>query len=466
MNSKVYNRIKSKFDEGIFTNGNKLKLVCYGDNRMSLQNIPIKDRTPGLCALLLSYNKGRLSDVPVSSRTKEFFIKTFTNKDVNEYIRTHLNEFDRDFFKDLIATNSYSTMFDDNCFNVMPLEYIDEEMCSIAAFNSSDWSNVRWFHTVYKRKREAITKDIFMLAARLYPTLSESDHLILNMCPEEYKDDEFYFEVLTGRNLNRLTVDENKNTFMDYVPEKYFNGEFLMNVVNTSPSSLLKFNERALNVKVKYDFNGSTLEEELWKYCIRKNGELVEFLPLNDEVINFFLINYSKDSSEYKWSFKNRYKEYKLKHEKRKEYDRVNERVNNETMSSAIRVLAGSMSSESFNNVVDNESNARRLDTTTILPIKYEGNVPNEYRKEYDSEEFLELMYNRLGIKILEQRDYFFYTVILPEGWVVERDGYYNYVKNENNELMISYFYDSKFYDMDAYVNRIHVIEDEKKLTL
>ena len=44
---------------------------------------------------------------------------------------------------------------DKNIFSIMPLEYIDEEMCLLAVL-SDTWKGGNWFREVYKRKSEVL----------------------------------------------------------------------------------------------------------------------------------------------------------------------------------------------------------------------------------------------------------------------------------------------------------------------
>lgn len=98
-----------------------------------------------------------------------------------------------------------------------------------------------------------------------------------------------------------------------------------------------------------------------------------------------------------------------------------------------------------------------------FLPIKYHGLVPRELAKEFDSEEFLELIYRNLGIQIMKEQDDLFYRVQLPNGWTTTRDGYFNSVKDSQNNTILTYFYDSKFYDREAYVSRLDILEKKEE---
>ena len=68
-----------------------------------------------------------------------------------------------------------------------------------------------------------------------------------------------------------------------------------------------------------------------------------------------------------------------------------------------------------------------------------------------------------MGIEIIDEHDYLFYNVVLPEGWQVEKtDRYWNNVKDKNGNTVIEYFYDSKFYDRDAYVKSVTPVDGKE----
>jgi len=110
---------------------------------------------------------------------------------------------------------------------------------------------------------------------------------------------------------------------------------------------------------------------------------------------------------------------------------------------------------------IDDETSRSRKVNSSLLPIKYKGLIPLELIKTYDSEEYLELLYKELGIEIIEEYDRLFYKVNLPEGWSIENSGYMNYVKDPAGNVVIEYFYDSKFYDREAYVKNVNIIEEK-----
>lgn len=464
----VYDRIKDKFKDGTYVDGNRINLDIPYDSKKLLRNIPMKERTPGVCVNALEYCNGTLDEVPVSSRTREFFIHAFTNKSVFDFIQNHLIAFDKEFFKDLIVTNSYSTMFDNtNCFEIMPIEDIDEEMCSIAAIHSRDWSNDGWFESVLRRKPEALNKDLWNFAIRAFPILStDNDDIILKKVPKEYQDEEFYFNLLTGNVVSRIKLEGNNDNIMNFIPKNIMTQEFLKRVVDEKAFNLCRFNDYGLYMLINYTLNGVEYEEELWKYAIRKYGDAaINNMPLDDEKIDFFLSLYKKTSIEYS-GFKKRYKNYKMQKADKKAYEDYKDRIKKETVESATTVLGLSMLSGGLTDEILNyESDIRKLNPMTVLPIEYRGYIPEDYELDYDSEEYLELMYNKLGIKVLGKRNEFYYNVILPDNWTVEIDGSYTCVRNENNEVVILYVSDKKYYDMEVYVYDIKEVKD-KTLTL
>ena len=47
-------------------------------------------------------------------------------------------------------------IFDKNAFLIMPLEYIDEEMCSLSILHSVDWSDGKMVFYCSKKKTRSI----------------------------------------------------------------------------------------------------------------------------------------------------------------------------------------------------------------------------------------------------------------------------------------------------------------------
>lgn len=458
---EVYERIQKKIEDGIFIKGNDCRLTKYYFERKTIRDFQLNERTPEVCTSLMGYGKCRLSDVPESSRTREFFIASFTNDEVNDYIKNHITDFDRQFFKDLIESNEYATHFDRNCFSIMPLEYIDEEMCSLAIIDSLDWSNDSWFYSVYERKPEALTEDLWKLGARLYARLSGSENKFLNITPKEYKDEEYYREMCSCNFNCGMELDTNKGKIMDSIPQEIITPEFLVDLLSISMDNVARFNERALETELIYTREGSIVTEKVWQFVVRLKGDVIKNIDLNDERNEYFLSHYDKDSSEYIWAFKDKYKKYKKQKNDAEALAQTEQRIKNNAENSALMTLFGalaySMNGEDPSQAIDDVSNATRHMGSQFLPIRYQGIIPKELRKKYDSEEYLQLFYKQIGIEIIEEYDDLFYRVNLPEGWSIESNGYWNNVKDSNGNTIIKYFYDSKFYDRCAYVNTVNI---------
>ena len=230
INDEVYKRINKKVLDGTFEKGKKCVLRKYILDYFkgkTIMDFPVSERTPEICASLIDYGKCRLYDVPDASKTKEFFISTFTNDEVFSYIRDNIEKFDRQFFKDLIETEEYATSFDNNCFSIMPLEYIDEEMCSLAILCSLDWNEDSWFYSVYERKPKALTGDLWKLGARLYGRERNGENKFFSITPEAFKDEEYYKEMCSCSFNCGSETNYVKGRTIDFVPQEMVTSEIL-----------------------------------------------------------------------------------------------------------------------------------------------------------------------------------------------------------------------------------------------
>jgi len=458
---KVYKRIKDKFEDGVFTEGNVCGLRHYYFENDTIMDFAISKRTPEVCASLMHYSKCELSDVPEKSRTRNFYIDCFTDDDVYNYIKNNIDKFDRQFFKDLISTNGYATRFEKNCFEVMPKEYIDEEMCSLAILHATEWNGDEWLWSVYKRKPEALTSDIWKLAVRLYTRIYSKDNKYLNATPEEYRDEEYYKEMCSNHFNDGKAIGHPEITIMDTIPDEIIDKRFLLELLGENLENICSFNEKALETEISY-YDNKKIVEKSWQFAIRKDGYLIRKINLNDERVQFFLDTFGKDSSEYRIGFKDYYKEYKRKKEATQRINRT-EKENMNDIATRVLMNAFLYSNEGVDpsKAIDDETSRSRKVNSSLLPIKYKGLIPLELIKTYDSEEYLELLYKELGIEIIEEYDRLFYKVNLPEGWSIENSGYMNYVKDPAGNVVIEYFYDSKFYDREAYVKNVNIIEEK-----
>lgn len=157
----AYGRISKHFETGEFKNGIVSKLPIY-----SYQNGMTGNLTPGHYVDAISYGRIRFKDIPQKYRTRDFFVHALSSvhKDVLTYVKAHIGEeFDRDFFKDHIATDMYALEFEENCFEYMPLDYIDEEMVSCAMLKAVNSRYVErrgdfadWFYSVCQKKARSI----------------------------------------------------------------------------------------------------------------------------------------------------------------------------------------------------------------------------------------------------------------------------------------------------------------------
>lgn len=79
-----------------------------------------------------------------------------------------------------------------------------------------------------------------------------------------------------------------------------------------SLENIAMFNEKELETKISYS-DTSSGEIVTEKFVVKLNGNLIRNIKLNDERIEYFLNHYDKDSKEYNYAFKDKYKKYKKK---------------------------------------------------------------------------------------------------------------------------------------------------------
>ena len=450
---KVYNRIVEKFDKWIFTRGKKCGVKKVYSKELSIKDIPLEYRTPGVCSGFMAYNKCDFKDVPESSKTRDFFITSFGNSGVNDYIKQNIDSFDKSFFKDLIVSNEFSTKFERNCFEVMPIEYIDDEMCSLAIISSLNWSDSDWFFSVCRRKPDAISEDVWKLAARLYANYGKIEKFV-ETTPKEYKDVEYYSELCKcGYNYVFRLNPGGKENVMDYIPDEVKTNEFLFSLLDDNLDNISRFNEEALERVVNDD------NEKLWQVAVGFDGNVIEHIPLNDERVGYFLDHYDKDSVEYNCSFKKEYKKY-LKEKEKLSKPKESDEIVLERLSKLMSESLVSEKSNEFNINLFSEFSKKR--ENFYLPILYFGKVPSSLSKEYDSEEYLSKVYNDLGIKIIDEDDSLFYRVEMPEGWKVVSEGFWNRVVDNEDVAVLRFGYEKNNCDRTAFVDWINSEKLEK----
>lgn len=299
----AYKRIKMKFETGEFKYGKVSELLIYSYER-GMKG----DLTPGHYVDAINYGRIKFENIPEECRTRDFFVNVLSSvhKDVWAYVKEHIGEeFDREFFKDNIATHEYTLMFEENCFEYMPLQYIDEEMVSCAMIKAvgSRYCERRgdfgeWFYSVARRKPEVLTQDFWTLGARLFVAKRGGKNQLLCITPEKYKTEEYYFAMCLA----------NDTRVMEDFPEEIITTAFLTNLINENVYNIRSFNEMALEKRVSPEVKDSL---KFWQVAIFLYGHIVQYIPLNEERIAYFCNIYDEDSFEYEFGFKHAYKKWR-----------------------------------------------------------------------------------------------------------------------------------------------------------
>lgn len=202
--------------------------------------------------------------------------------------------------------------------------------------------------------------------------------------------------------------DEMKRYYKDYIEKSVLTTDFLVSLLNDNIRNIKCFSESALEKEVKMTERGTV---KFWQAAVINDGYQIRNIPLNDERVEFFLSIYDKDSSEYEYCFKEQYKRYlREKNSTLKPENRASELA-------GMMALAGALLGMSIDSAIDLGTDIMNAETErqSMLPIRYDGRVPKEYSKKYDSEEYLLEVYKKIGIQVLRETDDYYYSVILPE---------------------------------------------------
>ena len=220
---------------------------------------------------------------------------------------------------------------------------------------------------------------------------------------------------------------------MDDIPESVLTTNFLVDLLNDCPENIKCFSEVALEKKAPMAGRGLV---KFWQAAVINDGYRIRNIALNEERIEFFLSLYDKDSSEYEYGFKDHYKRYLRKK------NETPEPKNNASELAGMMTLAGALMGMSVDSAIDLGTDAMNAatDRQAMLPIHYNRRVPEEYSKKYDKEEYLLEIYKKLGIQVVGESDYYYYTVVLPEGISIVRDDYGYCIKNTSNETLVHYY--------------------------
>ncbi|MBR6613695.1 MAG: hypothetical protein IKK84_02900 [Clostridia bacterium] len=442
----AYNRLREWFEKQGYTEGVKDDMPIYCWDNVSYTPSGI---TPGHYVYAIEYSKLKLCDVPYNFRTREFFLHTLSGayEELVDYVKAHIEDFDKQFFKDHMATDYYSLEFELNDFEYMPLEYIDEEMVACAMFRAINMRYAErrgdcddWFYSVYRRKPEVLTQDLYILGARCFAEKRGGVNKFLEITPKEYRTPEYYF-ALCLRNSTRVMED---------IPDEILTTNFLITLINESVENIRSFSEKALEMEAEMQGRGKV---KFWQAAIINDGYSIRDIPLNEERINFFLSLYAKDTPQYEYGFKSHYKAYL----REKNGDEKPRNTTNEL--AGMMALMGAMSGMSNDEAIDQSTEFLKGSTNrkTHLPIYYANAVPEKYSKVYDKEEYLLEIYNKLGIQVEGESDYFYYDVVIPNNLSVSMfEGDY-VLKDETGNILIRYYDRGPFYDRAVNVTEINV---------
>lgn len=442
MEMPAYAKLQEKFTSGEYKLGRvyDVPIYTYSEGCTNL--------TVGHYIDAMDYCRIPFAEVPKKYLTREFFLHTLSGckEEIVEYVKAHMGEmFDREFFKDLIATEKYALYFKNNCFSYMPLEYIDEEMvyCAMMKAIGSRYidrrgDNSEWFYSVVKRKPEVLNETLYTLAARYFARNED----FLDVTPREYKTRDYYFA---------LCVKSNKDV-MSYFPEEIVTTEFLIDLINDDPKNVISFSDAALEKTAR--FVGQNKDVKFWQAVMLLDGYAAQYIPLNEERIKFFFDHYDKSSGEYRFGFKTPYRAYI----KKKKVETSVPTVSKDIERAVVTAYVGMFGGDDIDIVIDNASSVARASTNrkAALPITYRGVIPEEYEKKYDHEEYVAEIYKKLGITILSERDSHYYNVILPDNLSIQGDGGTYFLMDGTNKLL-SYLDVGPFYDRSVYIQEINV---------
>lgn len=299
----AYRKLEEMFEKKGYSQGIEDNMSIHRWN--NVRCVPA-NLTPGHYVHAISYGKIKFIDIPEEYRTREFFLHALSgaHKDIVEYVKANPSKFDKQFFKDHIVTNYYGLMFTLNDFEYMPLEFIDEEMVACAMFAAINMRYVDrrrecddWFYSVYNRKPEVLTQELYTLGARCFAEKRYGKNMFLDITPKKYRTPEFYFALCLG----------NDTPVMEDIPESILTTNFLVRLLNNRTDNIRCFSEVALEREAPMAGRGNV---KFWQAAIINDGYLIRNIPLNDERVEFFLSIYDKASPQYEYGFKDHYERY------------------------------------------------------------------------------------------------------------------------------------------------------------
>lgn len=440
----AYTKMEQAFVHKGYTIGTKDDLPIYSWNNTN------RAKTPGHYVDAINYGKIKFKDVPEEYRTREFFLHALSGirKDIIEYIKVRPERFDKQFFKDHIATNYHGLEFELNDFEWMPLEFIDDELVMCAMFRSINmrYADRRgdcdaWFYSVHRRKPEVLTEELYVLGARCFASKVHGTNHFLEITPEKYRTREYYFALCL----------QNDTPVMEDIPESVLDDSFLVSLLNENLENIKSFSESALERELS---TTGGEKAKAWQVAVILDGYRIRDIPLNDERIQFFLSKYDKDSSEYEYGFKEHYKNYL------RQKNKTPTPKDTATEFAGMVAMASLMGGADPNFAIDFAGDMMKATTKrqSMLPIHYCQRVPEQYSKKFDREEYLLEIYKKIGIEILGEANYYYYNVLLPDEVTVEEDDYDSYVlKTNEGEALLRYYDRGPFYDRSVKVDIIYI---------
>ena len=407
----------------------------------------VEEGTAGYYINEIKYGRMGIEDIP-DNLLQEVLLYTASGcyKEVYDYISQHPDQFDRQFWKDATSADYYNIEFKDhNIFDIMPDEYLDEEMAMCAMFAAIDMRYCErrhecegWFYTIRRRRPELLTREMYILGARCFAARYGDENEFLSITPEEYRTPEYWLALCLS-NSTPVMVD---------VPADILTADFLMGIYLSDNDTIRGFTEEALEREVVFEER----TVKMWQAAILHSGYSIRYIPLNKERIAFFRSRYDKDSFEYECAFKRRYKAFLRERNDTPAPD------NSDTLLATTLMFGSVMSGRDNDIAVDESSETIRLmrKTQTFLPIQLNGRVPDQYCKILDKEEYLLEIYKKLGIRVIGEKDHFYYSVELPDTLTIIDEGFGRCVKEGDKTLL--HFRDvGLFHDRSVYVDKVNV---------
>ena len=277
------------------------------------QDIPLANNQLDYLDKILK-NKVKIEEIPKEYRNRDFFLYLMQQDYDNtvEYAKKHPKMFNKQLFKDYMELDSANLGTKQNIFEWMPVELIDEELLMCAILNCLDrpFAEHRegfsaWFYSVAGRKREALTRELYIMGAKLFAKKEKNGrNKFMGITPLEFRTVEYYFAMCIG----------NDTPVMEHFPQAILTPSFLAAVINDKASNIGSFSKDALRRKIYMENVGMV---ECWQAAIIKHPAAIKYIPLTDKRVEFFLSKYGTDSRGYNIWFKNLHEEYLKKKNKK-----------------------------------------------------------------------------------------------------------------------------------------------------